>query len=358
MATRASPLGCACTARCPRSSSPILSATINYGDLPGIWTLLGGLWILHFSYWGFNQYIIQRALGAKSLGEAQTGLAFSFFLKLLMPLIIVLPGIAAYVLAQPDFRALNSTPWHETPDRTYPELMSIMPGGLRGLIFAALLAAIDVVAGLNDELHLDHLLPLMSIAPCARTSRSSNYVLVGHITAIVAIVLALFLAQPLLGSLASAFQVLQEYTGFVAPGVVAVFLTGMFWRRTTHAGAGDADRVGPGQYRRQVHARRYSVCDPIWVVFLLCLGVGVIVSLMAKARRGAVGGPWRLVSARPWVQCHGACDHCDSDWAVRRILVAVVQYVRPRAPAHHVRAAARAGVMFRVCGQGPLYARA
>ena len=107
----------------------------NYSDLPGIWTLLGGLWVLHFSYWGFNQYIIQRALGAESLAEAQKGLAFAAFLKLLIPLIVVIPGIAALVLAQDG--ALAYDVLNEKSDRTYGELMKLAPEGLRGLVFAA-----------------------------------------------------------------------------------------------------------------------------------------------------------------------------------------------------------------------------
>ncbi|MEO1575007.1 MAG: sodium/sugar symporter [Pseudomonadota bacterium] len=253
----------------------------NYGDLPGIWTLLGGLWVLHFSYWGFNQYIIQRALGAKSIGEAQTGLAFAAFLKLLMPLIIVLPGIAAYVLAQPEFGNLDASALAETPDRTYPELMRIMPGGLRGLIFAALLAAI--VSSLASMMNSISTIFTLDVYRAMRSDETEqHYVRIGRITAATAIVIALFLAQPLLGSLASAFQVLQEYTGFIAPGVVAVFLTGMFWRRTTHAGA-------LAMLITSVVANivcKFALADlafiiRIWLVFLLCLVIGAIVS-MAK----------------------------------------------------------------------------
>jgi len=114
----------------------------GYDDLPGIWTLLGGLWILHLSYWGFNQYIIQRALGAKDLPEAQKGLVFAAALKLIMPLIIVLPGIAAVMLAMPEIGALDQAALDAKTDSTYPSLMAIMPQGIRGLIFAALIAAI------------------------------------------------------------------------------------------------------------------------------------------------------------------------------------------------------------------------
>jgi len=114
-----------------------------YGDLPGIWTLLGGLWVLHFSYWGFNQYIIQRALGAKNIGEAQKGLAFAASLKLIMPLIIVLPGIAAAMLASDAMGGIiNGAALDTASDRAYPEVIKLMPSGLKGLILAALIAAI------------------------------------------------------------------------------------------------------------------------------------------------------------------------------------------------------------------------
>ena len=114
----------------------------SYGNLPGIWTLLGGLWVLHFSYWGFNQYIIQRALGAESLAEAQKGLAFAAILKFLIPLIVVIPGIAALWLAQEGLAGLSTAALAENPDSTYGALMALMPVGIRGLIFAALIAAI------------------------------------------------------------------------------------------------------------------------------------------------------------------------------------------------------------------------
>ena len=252
----------------------------NYGDLPGIWTLLGGLWVLHFSYWGFNQYIIQRALGAKSIGEAQTGLAFAAFLKILMPLIIVLPGIAAYVLAQPELGSLDADVLNQESDRTYPELMRIMPGGLRGLIFAALLAAI--VSSLASMMNSISTIFTLDVYRQMRADESQqHYVRVGRMTAIAAIFAALLMAQPLQSSFGSAFQVLQEYTGYIAPGVVAVFLTGMFWRRTTNAGAFAmlitsvaANIVFSSFFGGLPFVIR------IWVVFLLCLALGAIVSFM------------------------------------------------------------------------------
>ncbi|MGO4780990.1 sodium transporter, partial [Lysobacter sp. 2RAB21] len=93
--------------------------------------LLGGLWIMNFSYWGFNQYIIQRGLAAKDIGEAQKGVLFAAFLKLLVPVIVVIPGIAAVVLA----------PGLSKPDQAYPTMMGLLPAGVLGLVFAALIAA-------------------------------------------------------------------------------------------------------------------------------------------------------------------------------------------------------------------------
>ena len=120
-------------ARLPDKFDMILSKdNPAYNDLPGVWVLVGGLWIAHFAYWGFNQYITQRALGAKSLPEAQKGVMFAAFLKILMPLVVVLPGICA-VIIYPDL---------EKSDQAYPMMMSLLPNGILGLTFAALVAAI------------------------------------------------------------------------------------------------------------------------------------------------------------------------------------------------------------------------
>src|SRR5258706_825375 len=113
----------------------------NYKDLPGLSVLLGGMWVMNVSYWGFNQYIIQRALGAKSIREAQKGIVLASFLKLLMPVIIVLPGIAAVSLA-PDL---------PKPDEAYPHLMAMLPTGILGLVFAGLVAA--VIASLGSKIN-------------------------------------------------------------------------------------------------------------------------------------------------------------------------------------------------------------
>jgi len=191
----------------------------SYSKLPGIWTLLGGLWVLHFSYWGFNQYIIQRALGAKNAVEAQKGLVFAAGLKLLMPLIIVLPGIAAVMLAAPEIGAIDKTVLDNASDRAYPEVMKIMPSGLRGLIFAALIAAI--VSSIASMVNSISTIFTMDIYrdKIAKGKSEKHYVTVGRITAITAMFIALMLAKPLLGDMEGAFQKIQEWTGFVAPGI-------------------------------------------------------------------------------------------------------------------------------------------
>ena len=207
----------------------------SYGNLPGIWTLLGGLWVLHFSYWGFNQYIIQRALGAESLAEAQKGLALAAFLKLLIPVFVVVPGIAALILAQDG--ALSAEMLNERPDRTYGSLMTLAPEGLRGLVFAALIAAI--VSSLASMMNSISTIFTMDIYRdyIARDKSEKHYVLVGRITALTAMVIALILARPFLGGMESAFQTVQEYSGFIAPGVVAIFVLGFFFKSMNTAGA-------------------------------------------------------------------------------------------------------------------------
>ena len=207
----------------------------GYGNLPGIWTLLGGIWVLHFSYWGFNQYIIQRALGAESLEEAQKGLAFAAALKFLIPFIVVIPGIAALILAQDG--VISKATLDGQSDKTYGELIKLMPAGVTGLVFAALIAAI--VSSLASMMNSISTIFTMDIykSHFRKDEDEQHYVLVGRIVAVVAIFIALLLAKPFLGGFESAFQTIQEYSGFVAPGVVAVFLLGFFYKKANEMGA-------------------------------------------------------------------------------------------------------------------------
>ncbi|MDE1467604.1 sodium/sugar symporter [Aurantiacibacter sp. D1-12] len=252
-----------------------------YSNLPGIWTLLGGLWVLHFSYWGFNQYIIQRALGAESLPEAQKGLAFAAFLKILVPFIVVIPGIAAVVLAQNGM--LDSGALTETSDNTYGQLMSVAPAGLRGLVFAALIAAI--VSSLASMMNSISTIFTMDLYKAQKPNEAeTHYVTVGRVTAFVAMGIALLLAQPFLGGFDSAFQTVQEYTGFIAPGIVVVFLLGFFDKKMNTAGAYVALL---GSVAVNV-ALKFGLPDVpfiirIWFVFLGAVLAAMVVSRMTGA---------------------------------------------------------------------------
>lgn len=254
----------------------------SYNNLPGIWTLLGGLWVLHFSYWGFNQYIIQRALGAESLAEAQKGLAFAAALKLLIPIIVVIPGIAALYLAREG--QLDMARLAATPDSTYGILMGLVPEGLRGLVFAALIAAI--VSSLASMMNSISTIFTMDIYRdlIAPGREESHYVGVGRITSAAAIVIAVALARPFLGGMESAFQAIQEYTGFIAPGIVSVFLLGMFWRGCNAQGAFAMLVVSVlANIALKFITPDLAFVIRIWIVFMSCLVVGYFTSNIADS---------------------------------------------------------------------------
>ena len=181
---------------------------------------------MNVSYWGFNQYIIQRALAAKSLDEAQKGIAFAAYLKLLMPVIVVLPGLAAVVLAP-----------HLSPsDRAYPEMMKLLPPGLLGLVFAALTAAI--IASLAAKINsISTIFTLDVFRPLQPKTSEGDLVRVGRIAAVVATAIGALAAKPLLGGADQAFQFSPEFTGFFTPGSGVIFLLGRFWTQATPAGA-------------------------------------------------------------------------------------------------------------------------
>ena len=255
----------------------------GYDKLPGIWTLLGGLWILHLNYWGFNQYIIQRALGAKDLPEAQKGLVFAAVLKLIMPLIIVLPGIAAVMLASPEMAVLDQTALDAKTDSTYPSLMRLMPAGVRGLIFAALIAAI--VSSLASMVNSISTIFTMDIYKSLIKPNESerHYVTIGRSVAVISMIIAVIAARPFLGGFESGFQFVQDFTGFFAPGVVAVFLLGMFFKTTNSYGAFTAliaSVVVSALFYFVL--KDFSFVNRIWVVFLLCMILALGVSALTK----------------------------------------------------------------------------
>ncbi|WP_342249463.1 sodium/sugar symporter [Sphingomonas sp. OTU376] len=208
-----------------------------YKDLPGIAVLVGGMWIANLSYWGFNQYIIQRALAAKNLGEAQKGITLAAYLKLLMPVIIVLPGIAAVMLA----------PNLAVGDEAYPTMLKLLPPGLLGLVFAALVAAI--IASTASKINSIGTIFTLDLYAKARgintrgengegqTGQEKHLVLVGRIVAAVAVVIAILAARPLIGQSDQAFQFIQEFSGFFTPGITVIFLLGLFWKPATENGA-------------------------------------------------------------------------------------------------------------------------
>lgn len=215
----------------------------EYISLPGIGVLVGGMWVANLYYWGFNQYIIQRTLAAKSLRESQKGILLAAGIKLILPIIVVIPGIAAYVmindpaiLASLGDAAQENMPSMEQADKAYPWLLQFLPTGLKGLAFAALTAAI--VSSLASMLNSTATIFTMDIyKPYIKPNATDREtVSMGRISAVVALIIASIMV-PLLGGIDQAFQFIQEYTGIVSPGILAVFILGLFWRKTTNKGA-------------------------------------------------------------------------------------------------------------------------
>jgi SSS family solute:Na+ symporter len=227
----------------PERFAMILDESSSYYKmLPGIGVLIGGMWVANLYYWGFNQYIIQRTLAAKSLKEAQKGILLAAFLKLIIPLIVVIPGIAAYVMVNyPEIMAklgaagLKNLPTLEQADRAYPWLLQFLPAGLKGLAFAALTAAI--VSSLASMLNSTSTIFTMDIYKqyINKNVNDKSTVNIGRLSAGVALAIACVLA-PLLGGIDQAFQFIQEYTGVVSPGILAIFILGLFWKKTTNKG--------------------------------------------------------------------------------------------------------------------------
>ena len=218
----------------------------EFMNLPGITVLIGGMWVANLYYWGFNQYIIQRALAAKSLREAQKGLVFAAFLKIILPIFVVIPGIIAFVMftqpagtaviegLQADFLRPDGSINY---DISYPWLIkTFIPTGIKGLVVAALTAAI--VSSLASMLNSTATIFTMDIFKpyLSKKTDGSDLVPVGRITVIVALVIAVVVA-PVLESMPQMFQYIQEYTGVVSPGILAVFLMGLFWKKANSTGA-------------------------------------------------------------------------------------------------------------------------
>ncbi|MCP9222626.1 sodium/sugar symporter [Erythrobacter sp. LQ02-29] len=269
---------------------------IGYQELPGIAVLVGGMWIANLSYWGFNQYIIQRALAAKNLKEAQKGVVFAAILKLLMPLVVVMPGLAAVILA----------PGLDPADQAYPTMMRYLPTGLLGLVFAALMAA--VVASTASKINSIATIFTLDLYAKRRGYRSEaedetrraghekHLVLIGRISASVATLLALFAARPLLGSLDQAFQFIQEFSGFITPGITVIFLLGLFWKRASEAGAITAAAVSilgsvvfwfPSDWGGIAALNAVPFMNRMMWVFFLSLGLAILVSFLKPGAAGS-----------------------------------------------------------------------
>jgi len=211
----------------------------GFKDLPGIAVLIGGMWIANLYYWGFNQYIIQRTFAAKSLKESQRGIILAAFLKLLIPLIVILPGVVAFVMYTESndvavrslFEAMGGN------DNAYPWLIrNFIPIGLKGLVVAALAAAI--ISSLASMLNSTSTIFTMDIYRqyFNKTASPRRLVNVGRLSAAVALVVAGCVA-PAMANFDQMFIYIQEYTGLVSPGILAVFMMGLFWKKTTNRGA-------------------------------------------------------------------------------------------------------------------------
>ena len=211
-----------------------------YSNVPGIAAVVGGVWLTNLGYWGFNQYIIQKGLAAKSIDEAQKGLVFAGFLKILIPFIVVLPGICAYYIMgnEDTFRTMNLAGDINVADDAYPWLIrNFTPTGIKGLSFAAPTAAI--ISSLASMFNSTSTLFTMDIYKkyINKEAGDKQLVNVGRITSVCALLIALVAVKPLLGGLDQAFQYIQEYSGFIYPGIITVFGLGLLWKRASSRAA-------------------------------------------------------------------------------------------------------------------------
>jgi len=213
-----------------------------YFDIPGIVVIVGALWISNIGYWGFNQYIIQKGLAAKNLGEAKKGMLFAASLKLLIPFIVCIPGVCAYYIMNGTY---NGVPVHDLlgdllngainrSDDAYPFLIrNFTPVVVKGLSFAALAAA--VISSLASMFNSTSTIFTMDIYKqlINKNASEKKLVNVGRMTSVFALLLALVAVYPIMGGADQAFQVIQEYSGFVFPGVVVIFGLGLLWKRAS-----------------------------------------------------------------------------------------------------------------------------
>jgi SSS family solute:Na+ symporter len=261
----------------------------EFDNLPGIGVLVGGLWIANLYYWGFNQYIIQRTLAAKSLKESQKGIMLAAGLKLIIPLIVVIPGIIAYVMfVQPEGTAIIDgvdaaflkADGTTNVDKAYPWLIAtFIPPGIKGLVVAALAAAI--VSSLASMVNSTSTIFTMDIYKpyLAKKNGKDNDVLVGRLSGAIALLIAVVVA-PALGNIEQAFQYIQEYTGLVSPGILAVFMMGLFYKKATNKGAIAGVLVSiPVALALKATSLELPWMDQMLYTFLITVVVIVFVSL-------------------------------------------------------------------------------
>jgi SSS family solute:Na+ symporter len=252
----------------------------SYDLLPGLSVLLGGMWIANLYYWGNNQYIIQRALAATSLQEAQKGVVFAAFLKVFMPLVVVIPGIAAFTLGADIQKADQAFPW---------VLNNYVGVGLKGLTIAGLVAAIgssisSIVNSASTIFTLD-----IYHKHIKQDASETQLVTVGKISAAAALIVGALLA-PMLNSLGQVFQYIQEYTGLISPGVVAIFIFGMFWKRTTaNAALAVVIAAIPLSLGFKALFPALAFIDRMGITFLLCAVLLIGISLLEnKTKQPAI----------------------------------------------------------------------
>lgn len=271
-------------AQFPEHFELVLSpANPEFQNLPGIGTLIGGMWVANLYYWGFNQYIIQRTFAAKSLAESQKGIAMAAVLKMIIPFFVVLPGIAAYVLFQNGQITMPVRDGAIVNDSAYPILLGFLPPGLRGIAFAALLAAI--VSSLASMLNSISTIFTMDIFKeyIRKDANSKTLVNVGRISAVVALLIGIFIA-PMMASLKQAIQYIQEYTGLVSAPILAVFLLGLFWKKTSAKGAiygaifGTAFSLGIKLLVKFVPAIQIPFMHQMGITCLVTMAIIVLVS--------------------------------------------------------------------------------
>jgi len=258
-----------------------------FQDLPGLALIFGAIWLTNIGYWGFNQYIIQKGLAAKNLHEAKKGLIFAGYLKILIPIIVIVPGITAYVLFNNPELAHKATGLAgdiSKADDAYPWLLrNFAPVGIKGLAFAALVAAI--VSSLASMLNSTSTIFTMDIYKTVINKNASEkqLVRVGRIIALLSLVIATIAAKPLLGGLDQAFQYIQEYSGYIYPGVCVVFGMAIFWKRATNKAAlWTAIATIPAGIVFKLMYHDMGFLLRMGYVFIVLIAIAVTISLLDK----------------------------------------------------------------------------